>query len=144
MLSAVSPDKMPLILQNLKKVLKVAIGLYCWDMFFHFLHILSYTIVTCSGFILNLQPHGFVLVRDYAIGDFAQVSIIVPIPYFLLQPYLSLSFMNKHLALHYPVLYNSLFVLGNLYWTNFMAVIHYIIHWMIDIVYIYTHKHIYI
>ncbi|KAJ9692023.1 hypothetical protein PVL29_011222 [Vitis rotundifolia] len=42
MLSAVSPNKMPLILQNLKKVLK---------------------------------PHGVVLVRDYAIGDFAQVKL---------------------------------------------------------------------
>ncbi|KAJ4717851.1 Methyltransferase-like protein [Melia azedarach] len=42
MLSAVSPKKMPLILQNIKAVLK---------------------------------PDGYVLVRDYAIGDFAQVKL---------------------------------------------------------------------
>ncbi|XP_044485907.1 tRNA N(3)-methylcytidine methyltransferase METTL2-like isoform X2 [Mangifera indica] len=42
MLSAVSPKKMPLILENIKSVLK---------------------------------PNGFVLVRDYAVGDFAQVKL---------------------------------------------------------------------
>ncbi|KAL5757441.1 hypothetical protein ACOSP7_020052 [Xanthoceras sorbifolium] len=42
MLSAVSPKKMPLILQNIKSVLK---------------------------------PNGYVLLRDYAIGDFAQVKL---------------------------------------------------------------------
>lgn len=41
-----------------------------------------------NGFTFNLQPHGVVLVRDYAIGDFAQVSILVPIPYPPLQPYI--------------------------------------------------------
>ncbi|KAK9228792.1 hypothetical protein WN944_021748 [Citrus x changshan-huyou] len=43
MLSAVSPKKMPLILQNIKAVLK---------------------------------PDGYILVRDYAIGDFAQVKLL--------------------------------------------------------------------
>ncbi|KAF8401029.1 hypothetical protein HHK36_014332 [Tetracentron sinense] len=42
MLSAVSPKKMPLILQNIRKVLK---------------------------------PNGYVLIRDYAIGDFAQEKL---------------------------------------------------------------------
>lgn len=42
MLSAVSPRKMPLILQNIKKVIK---------------------------------PNGYVLLRDYAVGDFAQVKL---------------------------------------------------------------------
>ncbi|XP_024022656.1 uncharacterized protein LOC21396639 [Morus notabilis] len=42
MLSAVSPRKMPLILQNFKKVIK---------------------------------PNGYVLLRDYAVGDFAQVKL---------------------------------------------------------------------
>ncbi|KAL3824473.1 hypothetical protein ACJIZ3_020502 [Penstemon smallii] len=42
MLSAVSPTKMPIVLQNLKKILK---------------------------------PNGHVLLRDYAVGDFAQVKL---------------------------------------------------------------------
>ncbi|KAH7547137.1 hypothetical protein FEM48_Zijuj01G0277500 [Ziziphus jujuba var. spinosa] len=42
MLSAVSPNKMPLILQNIKSVIK---------------------------------PNGYVLFRDYAVGDFAQVKL---------------------------------------------------------------------
>nr|QTZ19484.1 methyltransferase 2 isoform X1 [Bixa orellana] len=42
MLSAVSPKKMPMILQNIKRVLK---------------------------------PNGYVLFRDYANGDFAQVKL---------------------------------------------------------------------
>ncbi|KAL3632024.1 hypothetical protein CASFOL_025008 [Castilleja foliolosa] len=42
MLSAVSPNKMPFVLQNLKKVLK---------------------------------PNGQILLRDYAVGDFAQVKL---------------------------------------------------------------------
>lgn len=41
-----------------------------------------------NGFTFNLQPHGVVLVRDYAIGDFAQVSILVPIPYPPLRSYI--------------------------------------------------------
>ena len=55
--------------------------------------------MTCNDFTLILQPHGVVLVRDYAIGDFAQVSIVVPIPYLPLQPCLSIYvYIHMHIS----------------------------------------------
>jgi hypothetical protein len=77
MLSAVSPEKMPLVLQNIRKVIKVR-NCYC-DFVIIFLkpgYITSSCVMIVIPF-LHLQPNGYVLLRDYATGDLAQVDFVV-------------------------------------------------------------------
>ncbi|KAK3007445.1 hypothetical protein RJ639_014992 [Escallonia herrerae] len=67
-LSAVSPSNMPLVIQKLKKVVKVAR---------YFAFFLSEHCSTTELYDKNfdLQPKGSVLFRDYAVEDFAQVKL---------------------------------------------------------------------
>jgi hypothetical protein len=68
MLSAVAPDKMLLVLQNVKNILKVSI-LYN-TLIVHFYEVV---LMTLTETYLLYQPGGRVLFRDYAFGDLAQV-----------------------------------------------------------------------
>lgn len=87
MLSAVSPEKMPLVLQNVRKVIKVGNCCICYCEFVTFFWNLARLLVHVwwkSYPFSILQPNGYVLLRDYATGDLAQVEFVV---IFLCNPY---------------------------------------------------------
>lgn len=62
--------------------------------------------MTCNNFISISQPHGVVLVRDYAIGDFAQVSILVPFPY------LPLNLIFRSIYIHIHIYFTDRFIVS--------------------------------
>lgn len=63
---------MPDVIHNLGRVLKVTLK----DLLFHF-NLSNFGVFftfLIVGYHANFQPNGHVLLRDYAIGDYAQVS----------------------------------------------------------------------
>lgn len=68
---------MPLVLQNIKKVLKVNNHcIYNWNCVRDLLYFDEMNcLIGVTPTFFFFQPNGYVLLRDYAIGDLAQVDV---------------------------------------------------------------------